>query len=47
MTDKENEIPAMQRLLGELVVKGRVLTMDGLLTQKEIAEAIVLKGGST
>jgi hypothetical protein len=47
VTDKENEIPAMQRLLGELVVKGRVLTMDALLTQKEIAEAIVLKGGST
>jgi hypothetical protein len=44
---KENEIPAMKRLLDHLVIKGQVLTMDALLTQKEIARKIVGKGGST
>lgn len=42
---KENEIPAMKRLLDHLVIKGEVLTMDALLTQKEIARKIVVKGG--
>jgi DDE_Tnp_1-associated len=41
---KENEIVAMKRLVNELVLKGRVVTMDALLTQKEIARAIVKKG---
>ena len=45
--NKENEIPAMKRLLSELILKGRVLTMDALLTQKDIARQIVLKGGTT
>lgn len=45
--DKENEIPAMKRLVSELVLKGRVLTMDALLTQKDIARQIVSKGGTT
>lgn len=47
VSDKENEIPALKRLLGELVVKGQVFTMDALLTQKDIARQIVSKGGST
>jgi len=47
VTNKENEIPAMERLLEGLVIRGRVLTMDALLTQKQVARAIVLKGGSS
>jgi hypothetical protein len=47
VSDKENEIPAMKRLLSSLVVKGEVFTMDALLTQKDIARQIVSKGGST
>ena len=43
---KENEIPAMNRLLQCLVVKGEVFTMDALLTQKSIAREIVVKGGT-
>jgi len=45
--NKENEIPAMKRLVSELILKGRVLTMDALLTQKDIAHQIVSKGGTT
>lgn len=44
---KENEITAMSSLLPDLVLKGRVLTMDALLTQKEIAREIVVKGGTS
>ena len=44
---KENEIVALKRVLGDLIVKGRVVTMDALLTQKEIARQIVLKGGTS
>lgn len=47
VSSKENEIPAMTRLLKHLVVKGEVLTMDALLTQKSIARDIVIKGGIT
>ena len=31
----------------ELVLEGRVVTVDALLTQREIAEVIVEKGGTT
>jgi hypothetical protein len=44
---KENEIPAMKRLLNGLVMKGEVWTMDALLTQKDIALQIVRAGGSS
>lgn len=44
---KENEIVALNRLLSDLLLKGRVLTMDALLTQKQIARQIVLKGGTS
>ncbi len=47
VSDKENEIPAMKRLLQGLVVKGEVFTMDALLTQKDVARQIVSKGGSS
>ena len=46
MTSKESEISAMQDLLNGLVLSGRVVTMDALLTQKKIARQIVEKGGS-
>jgi hypothetical protein len=46
MTSKESEIGAMQELLCGLVLSGRVVTMDALLTQKKIARQIVTKGGS-
>ena len=45
--DKTNEIPATQELLHMLILKGRVVTMDALLTQKEIAKSILEKGGTT
>jgi hypothetical protein len=45
--DKTNEIKAMQELLAGLVLEGRVLTMDALLCQREIAQMIVAKGGTT
>jgi hypothetical protein len=47
VSDKENEITAMKRLLSGLVLKGEVWTMDALLTQKDIALQIVRAGGST
>jgi hypothetical protein len=45
--DKSNEIPAAKELLAGLLLEGRVITMDALLCQKEIAALIVAKGGST
>lgn len=47
MSCKESEIGAMQDLLDGLVLSGRVVTMDALLTQKKIARRIVAKGGSS
>jgi len=45
--DKTHEIPAAQALLAGLVLEGRVLTMDALLTQREIARTSREKGGTT
>ena len=45
--DKTNEIGAVQQLLHQLLLEGRVFTMDALLTQKEIAKTILEKGGTT
>jgi hypothetical protein len=45
--DKTNEITAIQQLLHLLLLEGRVVTMDALLTQKEIATTILEKGGTT
>jgi predicted transposase YbfD/YdcC len=39
--DKTNEIGVMPELLANLVIAGRVFTMDALLTQQEIAQTIV------
>ena len=43
--DKTNEIKAIETILEEIVLTGRVLTMDALLTQRQVAQTIVDKGG--
>jgi hypothetical protein len=45
VADKTNEIPMAPLLLAELVLRGRVFTMDALLTQRSIAETIVAGDG--
>jgi len=50
--DKTNEIPAVQALLADLVLEGRVVTAGtrlrvSLLTQREGAKTILEKGGTT
>ncbi len=42
---KTNEIPVTTTLLRELVLTGRVVTMDALLTQRAIAQTICDGGG--
>ncbi len=44
--DKTNEIGAIQTALAALILEGRVVTVDALLTQKEIAKTIREKGGT-
>lgn len=46
VSDKTNEITVMPELLRGLVLEGRVLTMDALLTQRSIASEIVSKKGT-
>jgi hypothetical protein len=43
--DKTNEIPVAPELISQLAVAGRVWTMDALLTQRAIAQAIRDGGG--
>jgi len=43
--DKTNEIGAMPDLLADLILEGRIFTMDALLTQRSIAQTIVDGGG--
>ena len=43
--DKTNEITAVGTLLEQLVLEGRIVTMDALLTQRHVAQTIVDKGG--
>jgi predicted transposase YbfD/YdcC len=43
--DKSNEITAVEALLEHLVLEGRMVTMDALLTQRHVAQTIVAKGG--
>jgi hypothetical protein len=45
VADKTNEIPVMLDLLRQLVLTGRVVTMDALLTQRPIAQQIVAAEG--
>jgi len=43
--EETNEIPLAPVLLRGLLLEGRVVTMDALLTQREVAQAIVAAGG--
>jgi predicted transposase YbfD/YdcC len=43
--DKTNEIKAIGTILEQIVLSGRILTMDALLTQRQVAQTIVDKGG--
>ena len=43
--DKTNEIPVAPELISQLAVAGRVWTMDALLTQRAVAQAIRDGGG--
>jgi predicted transposase YbfD/YdcC len=43
--DKTNEITAVETLLRQLVLEGRIVTMDALLTQRHVAQTRVDKGG--
>ena len=45
--EKTNEIGGLAELLADLVLTGRVVTVDALLTQRTAAQAIVAKGGTT
>jgi predicted transposase YbfD/YdcC len=45
VADKTNEITAVQELLQELVLKDKVVTVDALLTQREVAQTILDQGG--
>ena len=43
--DKTNEIPVALELLRHIVLEGRIVTMDALLTQRQIAQHIVAARG--
>jgi predicted transposase YbfD/YdcC len=43
--DKTNEIKAVQSILRRLILEGRVVTVDALLTQREVAATIRERGG--
>lgn len=46
VADKTNEIPVVLDLLRHVVLEGRVVTVDALLTQRHIAQQIVEAGGA-
>ncbi len=45
VADKTNEIRAIQELFRELTLKDRVITVDALLTQREVAQTVIDQGG--
>jgi predicted transposase YbfD/YdcC len=45
VSDKTNEITQIETVLRQLVLPGRVFTMDALLTQRHVAQTIVDGGG--
>ncbi|MCP5088044.1 MAG: ISAs1 family transposase [Rhodobacteraceae bacterium] len=47
VADHTNEIGGIDPLLSDLVLEGRVVTVDAHLTQRKIAETIREKGGTT
>ena len=44
---KTNEITAVQQVLSDIILQGRIVTVDALLTQKQIAQSICEKGGTS
>jgi len=42
---KTNEIKAVETVFGQIVLTGRIVTMDALLTQRQVAQTIVEAGG--
>jgi predicted transposase YbfD/YdcC len=42
---KTNEITEVETVLGAIVLTGRIVTMDALLTQRQVAQTIVEAGG--
>jgi hypothetical protein len=47
VSEKTNEIGALPELLSALLLEGRVITGDAMLCQREIAQQIVSRGGTT
>jgi hypothetical protein len=47
VSEHTNEIKGVLPLLADLVLEGRVVTVDALLTQRDIAQAILEKKGTT
>jgi hypothetical protein len=47
VSDKSNEIGAIQQVLSALVLEGRVVTVDTLLCHRKVAATIVARGGTT
>jgi hypothetical protein len=47
VAEKTNEIGAVETVLAALVLEGRIVTVDALLTQKQVAQSILSKGGSS
>ena len=45
--DETNEVKTVQEVLSGLLLEGRVVTMDALLTQRAVAETVRKKGGTT
>jgi predicted transposase YbfD/YdcC len=45
VADKTNEIPVTPAILGQILLTGRIFTMDALLTQRAIAQTIIDGGG--
>ena len=43
--DKTNEIPVLPEMLRGLLLEGRVVTVDALLTQRAVASAVLEGGG--
>lgn len=43
--EKTNEIPVAPAVLAGLLLEGRIVTMDALLTQREVAQTIIDGGG--
>lgn len=43
---KTTEITAVETVLGQIVLTGRIVTMDALLTQRQVAQTMVEAGGA-